>query len=95
MDILDLLMRDDIISLESTAGEGDGTWRGGSVPPKDLVQYVKHVRKHLLARDFPPPGSGLKLQKPAISRHVSMGMKVKKVHEVDNLRVTSTGSRQI
>ena len=84
MDILDLLMRDDIISLESTAGEGDDTWRGGSVPPKDLVQYVKHVRKHLLARDFPPPGSGLKLQKPAISRHVSMGMKVKKVHEVDN-----------
>ena len=84
MDILDLLMREDLDQFDHMSVDNKRTWRKGSLPPEDLLQYIKDVRKHLLARDFPPPGSGLRLQKPAISRHVAMGMKVKKVHEVDN-----------
>lgn len=81
MDILDLLMREDLTHFEA---KDKSSWRDGSLPPEDLLQYVIDVRRHLLAREFSPRGSGLKLQKPAISRHVAMGMKVKKVHEVDN-----------
>jgi hypothetical protein len=84
MDILDLLMREDLAQFDQTKGESSGSWRNGSPPPEDMLQYIKDVRKHLLARDFPPPGSGLAPQKATISRHIAMGMKVKKVHEVDN-----------
>ncbi|KAH7396194.1 methyltransferase domain-containing protein [Pyrenochaeta sp. MPI-SDFR-AT-0127] len=84
MDILDLLMREDLAQFDHKAPGQHLVWRDGPAPPDELLQYIKDVRKHLLARDFPPPKSGLKLQKPAISRHIAVGMKVKKVHEVDN-----------
>lgn len=84
MDILDLLMREDLAQFDHKGEEDNSNWRNGPAPPEDLLQYIKDVRKHLLAREFPPPGSGLKPQKAAISRHIAMGMKVKKVHEVDN-----------
>ena len=80
MDILDLLMREDMTQFDR---EGS-TWRDGPSPPKDLVQYIKDVRKHLLARDFPLPGSTPRPEKSSLARHITMGMKVKKVHEVDN-----------
>lgn len=84
MDILDLLMREDLDQLNQKKEGGQSDWKNGPAPPKELLQYVKEVRKHLLARDFPPRGSSLKPQKAAIPRHIALGMKVKKVHEVDN-----------
>lgn len=84
MDILDLLMREDLGQFERREDESLDGWRDGPIPPEDLLKYIKDVRKHLLARDFPPPNSGLKPQKAAIPRHIALGMKVKKVHEVDN-----------
>jgi hypothetical protein len=84
MDILDLLMREDLAQFDQTNQDGKKDWRDGPAPPEDLLQYIKNVRKHLLAREFPPAGSGLKPQKAAIPRHIALGMKVKKVHEVDN-----------
>jgi hypothetical protein len=83
MDILDLLMREDLSQFDSE-GEAQKEWRNGPAPPEELLQYIRTVRKHLLARDFPPRNSRLKAQKVAIPRHIAMGMKVKKVHEVDN-----------
>ncbi|KAF2246205.1 hypothetical protein BU26DRAFT_64492 [Trematosphaeria pertusa] len=83
MDILDLLMREDLTQFDEKR-DGELTWRGGSPPPRDLLKYIRDVRKHLLGREFPPPNSGLKVQKPNISRDIAVGMKVKKVHEVDN-----------
>lgn len=80
MDILDLLMREDLTQFDDQAS----AWRDGSSPPQDLVQYIRDVRKHLLARDFPPPGSAPQPERAALARHITMGMKVKKVHEVDN-----------
>ena len=85
MDILDLLMREDLSQFDAKQPHGAEEWRGGSAPPEELLEYIKTVRKHLLARDFPPPNSNIATSdKPAIPRHIAMGMKVKKVHEVDN-----------
>ncbi|KAF2793671.1 hypothetical protein K505DRAFT_407956 [Melanomma pulvis-pyrius CBS 109.77] len=85
MDILDLLMRENLSQFDVHDEQpGDLSWRGGPPPPEGLLQYLKEVRKHLLGRTFPPPNSGLSLRKSTIARHVAIGMKVKKVHEVDN-----------
>jgi hypothetical protein len=82
MDVLDLLMREHLDQFKTE--DPDFTWRNGPRPPEELLQYIRDVRKHLLGREFPPPNSGLKSEKPSIARHISIGMKVKKVHEVDN-----------
>lgn len=84
MDVLDLLMREDLGQFAPKEGETRVSWRDGPSPPDDLLDYIKDVRKHLLAREFPPRGSDLKPQKAALPRHIAMGMKVKKVHEVDH-----------
>ncbi|KAF2733381.1 hypothetical protein EJ04DRAFT_544181 [Polyplosphaeria fusca] len=81
MDILDLLMREDLSQLQ--LGDQSAKWRGGPMPPVDLVEYLQDVRKHLLDRQPRPSSSPLDETK-GISRSVSMGMKVKKVHEVEN-----------
>jgi hypothetical protein len=83
-DILDLLMREDLNQFDRSEESNNRGWRNGPVPPEHLLQYIRTVRKHLLARDFPPPNSGLKPEKASISRHIAVGMKIKKVHEVDN-----------
>jgi hypothetical protein len=105
MVILDLLMREDLSQFDTQDEKrGDMTWRGGPVPPKDLLEYLKEVRKHLLGRAFPPPNSGLSSQKSTLARHVATGMKVKKIHEVDNFAryldrlttdIAAAGNREI
>ena len=80
MDTLDLLMREDLAQFENRAAE-HCMWRDGPAPPDDLIQYIQTIRKHLLARDFSATCS---TSKPNIPRHIALGMKVKKVHEVYN-----------
>lgn len=81
MDILDLLMREDLSQFDAAEQQ---TWRGSPAPPEELLQYIRDVRRHLLARSFPPPGAPAAPEKASIARHIALGMKVKKVHEVDN-----------
>lgn len=86
MEILDLFMREDLDQFKGLEN-GEREWRGGLAPPKGLIQYLKDVRRHLLTRDFPPKGSRLDAgatKQPKMARHVALGMKVKKIHEVDN-----------
>ncbi|KAH8731749.1 methyltransferase domain-containing protein [Phaeosphaeriaceae sp. PMI808] len=83
MDMLDLFMREDLAQFDSHAESRD-SWRHGTPPPEELLDYIRAVRKHLLAREFPLQGSAVKPQKTTIPRHIALGMKVKKVHEVDN-----------
>lgn len=80
MDVLDLLMREDLSQFDNPV-QG---WRNGPNPPEELLQYIKDVRKHLLAREFPARSSEPQPEKASLARHITMGMKVKKVHEVDN-----------
>lgn len=82
MDILDLFMREDVEKVnrgqKACSASPEGHWRGGPPPPTDLVEYVRDVRSHCLQREFLPQST------PSITRHVAVGMKRKKVHEVSN-----------
>lgn len=87
MDLLDLMMREDLLDLESTlvTSGKDRKWRNGCPPPPDLVDYLVNVRRHLLLRE--PAGSQCsrnRALKPTVqlARHVAVGMNIKKVHEV-------------
>ncbi|KAF2220663.1 methyltransferase domain-containing protein [Elsinoe ampelina] len=69
MDVLDLLMREDLDRLDH------GPWKT-SIPPKDLLEYIRTVRRHTLDHRFDGP------EPTPLTREVALGMGVKKVHEV-------------
>ena len=97
-DILDLFLREDITVIETLIDLNDGssrkqhdtlpTWRGFPCPPLSLLNYIHAIRKHTLLRDFkgciqranPNPSDN----QGALPRHVAVGMKPKKIHEVEN-----------
>nr|POE87420.1 hypothetical protein CFP56_30009 [Quercus suber] len=87
MDLLDLMMREDLTQFtrDYALSETQKTWRNGPTPPHDLVHYLTNVTRHILLRK--PAGSQCsrnRALKPTqkLARHVSVGMNVKKVHEV-------------
>ena len=78
-------------------------WRGQPPPPYSLLEYIRTIRKHSLDRTFRVKDQN-RLKKTALSRHVSVGMKPKKIHEVENLaeyidnlssEISRTSSRSI
>lgn len=80
MDILDLFMREDLEIMPAKPG-----WRNGPSPPQTLIDFITTIRTHLLDRE--PTTSQCarnRAMKPTqkLARHVSVGMNVKKVHEV-------------
>lgn len=99
-DILDLLMREDLQQFEDIrplngdlatdqntshdrSNEINPGWRKHPHPPRTLLEYIRTIRKHSLDRTFRGTDqNGLK--KTALSRNVSVGMKPKKIHEVEN-----------
>lgn len=105
-DILDLLMREDIESLQQLAHlgtasdhghallgnefNGDHTieWRGHPLPPSSLLNYIQQIRRHSLDRTFGQKGkNGANVtagKMTALTRNISVGMKPKKIHEVEN-----------
>jgi hypothetical protein len=72
-DFLDLLLRSDLDQVRS--GE-----KFAICPPNSLLEYIATVRKHCLIRSTCPKSSDL----PHMPRHVSVGMKPKKIHEVSS-----------
>ena len=99
-DILDLLMREDIDQLvdvtdgklssdepaaQLSSSSSKAGWRGGPQPPLSLLQFVSSVRKHTLDRTFYDESKDPSSNKPPpLSRHIAVGMKPKKTHEVEN-----------
>ncbi|KAI9933226.1 hypothetical protein ASPWEDRAFT_42989 [Aspergillus wentii DTO 134E9] len=82
-DILDLLLREAVQPLrdqyEGTEGyNGENGWRGGPFPPAGLLDYIHQIRRLSLRRDFTPSEP----KKPTLPRQISVGMNVKKYHEV-------------
>lgn len=75
-DILDFLLREDLAVFERSDSIH---WRGHPPPPSTLLEYVRSVRDLLLDRSFTPTS-----EVPTLPKHVSVGMIVKKVHEVSN-----------
>ena len=80
MDLLDLFMREDLAQLSDPDVEAG--WRGGHAPPESLMAYLKDVRKHSLQRGVNGSQCTINRKQKKLSRHVSIGMSVKKVHEV-------------
>ncbi|EXJ92232.1 hypothetical protein A1O3_00782 [Capronia epimyces CBS 606.96] len=88
--VLDLLLRQDITAAaaadqtrpvsHSEAGANSFDPRPLPPPPDSLLDYVRSVRKHCLQRQFTPVSDNV----PDMPKHVSVGMKVKKAHEVTN-----------
>lgn len=95
--ILDLLMREDDEILEDLIASHNGLvkpsrpgllWRNSANPPLSLLEYIQSIRKHALNRDLNPHIGRLASQcsKDAtfLPPHVTVGMKPKKIHEVEN-----------
>ena len=92
--ILDLLMREDDDTLGTLyASSSDSandtlstsTWRDGPSPPSSLVNYIQMVRRHALNRNVKQHTEiSVRALRADVSlpRHVAVGMKTKKVHEV-------------
>ena len=88
--ILDLLMREDDSILEDMRSARrrepgcKAQWRDGPAPPGSLVDYVLTVRRHSLDRHFVPNSCGKGVKVVSLQRSVAVGMKPKKIHEVQN-----------
>ncbi|KAL8842256.1 MAG: hypothetical protein Q9170_000582 [Blastenia crenularia] len=87
-DILDLFMRIDLSSLDKRMLDACSEHSAfkEAKPPASLIEYIKHVRLHSLERDVllnrtKCPNDS----KVPLAKHVSVGMKPKKAHEVSNL----------
>lgn len=81
MDLLDLFMREDLEQFTQRGGS-DGRWRGGPLPPKSLLEYLEEVRMHLLDRSVTSSRCRQNRTQKKLARQVTIGMNVKKVHEV-------------
>jgi len=77
--VLDLLLREDLDQFQASDGSCS-TWEGHASPPRTLVEYVSMVRRHSLNRTFSPRQPKHDLE--TLPRHVAVGMKPKKIHEV-------------
>lgn len=71
MRLLDMLVRDHLDEL---------VYEGEPQPPASFLEYVRSVRKFSLSRQFSPPKQKL----PKLPHTISVGMKPKKIHEVQN-----------
>ena len=96
-DILDFFLREDITVLETliafnndSSREQNDTlpkWHGLPCPPSSLLNYVHAIRRHALLRNFKGiqrRDSNLSTSQGTLPRHVAVGMKPKKIHEVEN-----------
>ncbi|KAH8701935.1 methyltransferase domain-containing protein [Talaromyces proteolyticus] len=93
-DILDLLLTDDVShfnhnnSGQKNEHDQDSTWQNGPVPPPSLIEYIRNIRRLCLKRDFTPtPTStenGGASSGSTIPLRLAVGMKPKKLHEVEH-----------
>lgn len=95
--LLDLFMKEDDhlldllkSSIDTVTAEKQGTystWRDGPCPPQSLLEYVQAIRRHALNRNFRPLDASAAPSSAGagpLSRHVTVGMKPKKIHEVES-----------
>lgn len=76
-DILDLLLRESVDKIIA----GQEEWRGHVLPPKTLLDFIVQVRDLLFNRSFVELNDRPSLK---IDRRISVGMNMKKEHEVSH-----------
>ncbi|KAL9036566.1 MAG: hypothetical protein Q9214_006076, partial [Letrouitia sp. 1 TL-2023] len=70
----------------SKSRENRSGWRGNStLPPPSLVEYIRLIRIHNLNREVEFPNGRPQVAPLPLARHMSVGMKPKKIHEVEHL----------
>ncbi|KAL9084307.1 MAG: hypothetical protein Q9165_008135 [Trypethelium subeluteriae] len=89
MDILDVLMRKDLPHIPSKICDGcleNRSQENEGLPPLSLIEYIRDIRAHSLAREFPtrPVKQSHSKQGNPLSRDVVVGMKIKKIEEVSH-----------
>ncbi|QGA16449.1 hypothetical protein EYB26_004116 [Talaromyces marneffei] len=86
-DILDLVLTDDLTPFRLPTGAGWKTqeegdkWKNGPLPPHSLLNYIHDIRRLSLRRDFT---SKVPKNTSAIPQRLAIGMKDKKLHEVEH-----------
>lgn len=78
--VLDLLLRHDIGQLQLQSAGMKEHPKDTPIPPQSLLEYISTIRKHCLMRNFSPVSDDI----TDLPRHVAVGMKPKKIHEVTN-----------
>lgn len=76
MELLDFLLRDDVDASVAAMHRSDRV-----PPPPSFIQYVRDVRRFSLQRDV-PPATAAAATTAKLPRKITMGMNVKKIHEV-------------
>ncbi|KEF51507.1 uncharacterized protein A1O9_12424 [Exophiala aquamarina CBS 119918] len=79
-DVLDLLLRLDVAQLRARSEPATGSSQKLPNPPQSLLDYISSIRKLCLIRKFSPMSDEI----TELPRHVAVGMKPKKIHEVTN-----------
>lgn len=82
--IVDLLLRDDLSLFDEYSSVENAT-SSEPAPPASLLKFIKRVRSHLLLRELGGSQCSRNRQVKQVqklSRNASVGMNVKKVHEV-------------
>lgn len=79
-DVLDLLLRKDLATYQDQSVSSRQEGPRSTSPPASLLDYIQTVRKHCLQREFTPVSDDV----PEMPKHVGVGMKIKKAHEVTN-----------
>lgn len=78
----------DINGLDTNGFDASARWRSHRMPPDSLIEYIQTIRKHSLDRTFEsiddPQRLGAARSKTKLTRNVAVGMKTKKIHEVEN-----------
>lgn len=79
-DVLEFFMRADLDSISQKPASM------GTSPPESLLQYVADIRRHSLKRSWRSRSSqdngSATADTGSLPRHIAVGMKVKKIHEV-------------
>ena len=90
-DVLELLLREDLGIFANEKDLVTEGWKGGPRPPQTLLDYVKTIRRYCLLREpttspaTHDTGTSNHGSVPEpMPRHIAVGMKPKKIHEVEN-----------
>ena len=78
----------DTNGVDTNGSDASARWRSHRMPPDSLIEYIQTIRKHSLDRTFESIDDPQRIRKSKsrtkLTRNVVVGMKTKKIHEVEN-----------
>lgn len=78
----------DTNGVDTNESDASAGWRSHRMPPESLIEYIRTIRKLSLERTFESNDDAKSLRtsksRTKLTRNVAVGMKTKKIHEVEN-----------